>query len=88
MTFQQRLHACMQDGNLRIADLARWFGRPHSTLRTWIHEGREPSGPAIETAWIRGQLKKLEKKIGQKKGFPVPTGLSPRKRIEHIDGLR
>lgn len=46
----------MERGNLRVADVARWFGRRHSTVRGWVIDGREPAGTAAD---IRGLFEHL-----------------------------
>ena len=42
MTLQKRLKAIMRRRNMRVADLARWFDRPYTTVREWVLYGREP----------------------------------------------
>lgn len=42
MTLQKRLKKIMRDRNLRVADLARRFNRPYTTVREWVLHGREP----------------------------------------------
>lgn len=46
----------MERGNLRVADVARWFGRRHSTARGWVVDGREPAGTPAD---IRNLFKRL-----------------------------
>jgi hypothetical protein len=43
MTFQKRLKRVMRRHEMRIADLARWFDVPYTTVREWVLYGREPS---------------------------------------------
>lgn len=86
MTFQQRLKKVMAGGNLRVADLARWFERPHSTVTSW-HGGCEPSGGAIDVNDVHARMTKLEKLVEKKRQFPVPR-LSPRSRIAYLEGIR
>ena len=64
-SFQQRLKTCMRRGNLRVADLARWFGRRHSTLRGWVVDGREPAGTPADVRELFGQLVDLEKRVNE-----------------------
>ncbi len=87
MTFQKRLIAVMRDGNLRVADLARWFERPHSTVRSWVQDGYEPSGGPIDRNMVFIQLGFLEKEVRRSKLFPVPR-LSPTKRIAYLNEIR
>ncbi len=56
MTFQKRLQRVMRRRNMRVADLARAFGRPYMTVREWVLNGRNPDDSQIER-----QLTKLEK---------------------------
>lgn len=86
-TFSDRLTACLQQGNLTVADLARWFDRANATVRSWVRDGHEPRGGPLDAAMTRGQLVMLEKKIAARDGFPVPL-LSPKERIKHLARLR
>lgn len=86
-TFQQRLQAVMQGGNLTIADLARWFDRPHPTVGFWVRDGKEPGGGPLDAALVLAQLGKLEHLIKKKKGLPIPR-LSPQKRIAHMTRIK
>lgn len=60
MTFQDRLKRAMEKGNLRVADVACWFDRRHSTVRGWVHDGREPAGTAADIRALFVQLGGLE----------------------------
>lgn len=42
MSFQSRLKKIMRRRNMRVADLAREFDRPYTTVREWVLHGREP----------------------------------------------
>ena len=86
-TFPQRLRAVAQKGNLRTADLARWFEKPHATVREWVKNGRAPSGGPVDVQHIHNMLDRLELLLIQKRGLPVPR-LSPQKRIEHLQDMR
>ncbi len=48
MTFQKRLQRVMRRRNMRVADLARAFDRPYTTVREWVLHGREPADKRIE----------------------------------------
>lgn len=61
--FQARLTRAMERGNLRVADVARWFGRRHSTVRGWVVDGREPAGTATDTRALFARLVQLEELI-------------------------
>lgn len=62
-SFQQRLNSVMERGNLRVADVARWFGRRHSTLRGWVIDGREPAGTPTDVRALFERLVELETKV-------------------------
>ena len=69
-----------------MADLARWFDRPHATLRTWLG-GRQPGGGPVDKDHAEALLGALEALVKARKGFPVPR-LAPRARIEHLQKVR
>lgn len=85
-SFKARLGGCLRDGNLTIADLARWFDRPYQTVRTWA-EGVVPGGGPIDREHALSMLELLETLIRQKRGFPVPR-LAPSARIVHLKKVR
>ena len=87
-SFSERLQAVLSKGNLRVADVARIFARPHSTVNGWAQRGLNPSGgPAdVEDAYV--MLGKLESYLQRSKMLPVPTKLSPLNRIKFIKKLR
>ncbi len=57
--FQTRLLRVMETGNLRVADVARWFDRRHSTVRGWVVDGREPAGTAADIRNLFARLNDL-----------------------------
>jgi hypothetical protein len=63
VTFQKRLQWAMERGNLRVADLARLFGRRHSTVRGWVVDGREPAGTPAEIRNLFATMVKIEEAI-------------------------
>lgn len=84
MTFQERLKKCMLDGNLTIADLARWFQRTHPTVGSWVRDGSSPGGGPQDVAGVMKDLEHLEKMIASSSRFPVPR-LSPPARLAYIE---
>ena len=76
----------LQDGNLTVADLSRWFDRPYPTVRGWLNGG-EVGGAPLDTAWIMAQLVRLEKMLAKGRGLPVPR-LTMQARAAYIDNLR
>jgi hypothetical protein len=86
-TFQSRLFICLARGNLRTADLARWFDRSHATVRGWIDDGRKPVGGPGDVDHVHALLDLLETLIRQGRGFPVPR-LSPSARIKYLQDIR
>ena len=87
MTIQRRLQVCMKRGNLRVADLARWFDRPHPTVRGWALKGTRPGGGPHDVEHVTQLLGLLETLIKKRKGFPLPR-LSPRARKSYITEMR
>ena len=43
MTLQKRLQRVMRRRGWRVADLARYLGRPYMTVREWAMFGRVPA---------------------------------------------
>lgn len=83
MTFQKRLRAVMQAGNLTVADLARWFDRPDPTVRGWVANGGQPAGGPLDILETYNLLETLEHLIKRKRDFPLPR-LSPSQRIDRL----
>jgi hypothetical protein len=86
MNVSVRLKAIMENGNLTIADLARWFDRPHPTVRGWVHGG-DVGGAPLDREAIEALLERLEVMLKKQKGLPIPR-LSPAARIEYLEELR
>ena len=61
MTFQKRLKAAMRRRNMRVADVARWFDRPYTTVREWVLNGRIPDGTERDRRAIERILEALER---------------------------
>lgn len=53
MTFQKRLKKVMKRRNMRVADVARWFDRPYTTVREWVLFGRDPLDTRIERRMVK-----------------------------------
>ena len=85
--FSERLRVVQKRGNLRVADLARWFEKPHATVSEWAKNGRQPTAAPGDLAFIEESLTKLENLVAQKRGFPVPR-MSPSQRIAHMDAIK
>ncbi len=88
MTFSQRLQVILKKGNLRVADLARWFDRPHPTVNGWVKRGLNPGGGPADVDNAYEMLVKLESYLQRSKMLPVPMNLSPPNRIKYIKKLR
>lgn len=86
-SFQFRLRDCLKKGNLRTADLARWFDRPHATVRGWAENGVEPGGGPGDVEHVVVLLGLLEVLIKKGDAFPVPR-LSPSRRIKYMTEIR
>ena len=61
MTFQKRLKAAMRRHNMRVADVARRFDRPYTTVREWVLNGRIPDGTERDRRDIERILEALER---------------------------
>ncbi len=61
MSFQKRLKTVMRRRNMRVADVARWFGRPYTTVREWVLNGRVPDGTERDRKFIERKLETLER---------------------------
>lgn len=85
-TFQQRLERAKKSGSLTTADLSIWFARPYATVRGWIENGYEPW--SVHEGEISRLLDVLETAIRKKRGFPLPSKLSPFERREHVTRMR
>ena len=88
MTLAVRLESCKTRGNLTVADLSRWFGRPHPTVRGWIANGFDPRGGPHDVAYVFSMLDALERLILKGKDLPLQRGISRAARIKHIERLR
>lgn len=86
MNITTRLNACLKGGNLTVADLARWFDRPHPTVTGWVRGGDVGAAP-LDLAAIEKKLTTLEQRIRRRKGLPMPP-LSPRERVAYILKLK
>ena len=86
MTFKDRLELAKRRGNLRDADLARWFGRRQSTIAGWL-DGREPSGTPADLRGLFSELGKLERTI-EATHLPLTEYVSASKRIAYIEKLK
>ena len=85
-TFQQRLQRLLDTGNMTVADLARWFGKPHATVLGWVRGGNLGL-PPLDAAFVTAEVERLETLIRKKRGLPVPR-MSARKRIAYVNDLR
>lgn len=81
---KDRLAAVMRDGNLRVSDLARWFGRPHATVRLWSTGNSDIGGTIMDKAFILERLDQLERMV-RKQTPLIPQGLTPKQRIEAVE---
>lgn len=86
--FSERLQAVLQRGNLRVADIARIFERPHPTVNGWVKRNLNPGGGPqdVDNAYL--MLGKLESMLTRSKLLPVPTGLSPIMRIRRVKRVK
>jgi cyanate lyase len=85
LTLAERLLACMQRGDLSLADLAHWLDRPYATVRTWVYDDRYPHGVYWRT--IDDRLKLLEHEIVTRTHIPVKD-VSAHDRPNYLRGIR
>ncbi len=85
-SFTDRLAWCMRHGDVTVADLHHWFGRPRATVRTWAIDARVPQGPSGKKAHLLLAL--LESRIRARAGFPIPVDLSVATRPNYVKKLR
>lgn len=86
LAIDDRLKKVLRDGNLTVADLARWFDRRDPTVRGWVN-GTQVGGAQMDSAFVLAQLDLLERKIKRKQGFPVPR-LTPSDRIAYLNNIQ
>jgi hypothetical protein len=85
-TFHQRLLAAQHGGNLTVADLARWFARPHPTVRQWVRRGVSPGGGPLDQQEVERRLTTLEKLVKAQKVLPLAR-MSPAGRIHQLEQI-
>jgi len=85
--FQARLVRLLEHGNLTVADLARWFGRSHPTVRGWVLRGHRPMGAPGDVKEVMDRTTQLEYLLKRKRGLPVPR-MSNRDRGAYIETIR
>lgn len=84
-TFQERLQAVRHDGNLRVADLARWFDRRQSTIDGWL-KGSSVTGPPRDVTQVVERVAMLEMAIKLRE-IPLPVMPTPR-RLAFLEKLK
>ena len=60
MTLQARLKRILRRREWRTTDLARHLGRPYTTVREWVLNGRTPELPARDRRELDRRLTELE----------------------------
>lgn len=83
--FQKRLLSIQKRANLTVADLARWYGRPHATVRCWT-QGTVPSGPPRDRADVE-RLTQWLNALANEKVLPLPW-MGRDKRRKKMEQLR
>lgn len=84
--FSRRLGKIRRDGNLTVADLARWLGRPYATVNGWI-KGGALGGAPLDRSQVLDGLTELERLIRKGKDLPVPS-LPLGNRAAYLEGVR
>lgn len=82
MTFQSRCKAVIKRGDLTVADLAAWLGRPYPTVWRWVNSGWVPRGPDGRKSLAN--LERLEKAVTDPALFPIPDHVSSRLRAAYV----
>jgi hypothetical protein len=83
--FSERLNNCRRRGGFTVSDLQRWFGRPRSTVNTWV-EGREPFGPQAKRAMHRLDLLEYSLRV-RPDYYPIGDDLSWTEREQFVRGM-
>ena len=88
VNFQSRLQRCVERGNLTVADLARWFGRPYATVRCWLVDGWQPAGGPVTIKRMQHRLKLLEATVAQwgRDLRDLPMGQRAKQLVRHGKG--
>lgn len=84
-SFRERLERVLDVGNLRVADLARWFDRPYSTVKSWML-GHEPMGPPGDLREVFAALVRLEAAIIARE-LPLPR-MPAQRRLKFLAKLK
>ena len=86
MKFSVRLQRILRDGNLTVADLARWLRRPYATVNGWTKGGELGGAPGDRQQVLAG-LVRLEKLINKGRYLPIPT-MALNDRAGYLERLR
>lgn len=83
--FQKELLAVQRAANFTVADLSRWFQRPHATVRCWTR-GTEPAGGPLDV----NEVKKLTRKLAAlvESGELPLLRVQRDKRLKKLEALR
>lgn len=83
--FQKELLAAQRAANFTVADLARWFQRPHATVRCWT-KGTEPSEGPLSVKEVKRLTNYLAGCVARRE-LPLPR--MPRdQRMKKLEVLR
>lgn len=83
--FQKRLLGAQRKANFTVADLARWFGRPHPTVRCWT-QGTRPAGGPLDADRVEKGLARLEA-LAKNGKLPL-AWMRPKEKIKQLRLLR
>ena len=86
MDLHARLQRLMAEGNLTVADLAKWLGRPYATVHSWVVAKRNVRGGTLDRHLIDARLGLAEKLLRKQEGLPVPP-LNLQGRIAYVEKL-
>ena len=85
--WSDRLEHARRAANMTVADLARWFDRPHATVTYWLKGGEPALGPGNRDH-AEALLGLLEALVQRGVELPVPLTMPQRKRIDYLTDLR
>ncbi len=83
--FQRRLARIQKAANMTVADLARWYRRPHATVRCWT-QGTVPGGGPRDREDVAAATTRIETLV-ERKVLPLPY-LPRAERLRKMEYLR
>ena len=85
MNNKRRFEKILRDGNLTVADLARWLKKPYATVNGWV-KGGNIGGPIGDREFISHELNRIESMLKKRKQLPI-VGMSRAQRASYLEKL-